>query len=181
MHPTLRRMLLHQLREKSGPKDRWNDLHGKLLAYYRPDPQDVPSPENELLWHYHALAMGRVGDAVRFLTQQFEGGQHAGEWYRILRAVTAAPSYSYLTEAADPGAAVRKITEPFNGRDEQTRRIAELIAALWIWSDPLRGHSATRILELLIAAQLEHLAGLVSDGFQRLIDEADQFKRGEAE
>ncbi|WP_018656167.1 hypothetical protein [Actinomadura flavalba] len=122
--PFLRTLLLERLRGSGEPSQRWRDAHEWLLgaAEARRD------PVAELR---HALALGRVGHVGRRLLALLDEREPAA-WIELVEAVATAPPHRppARTAALTGWAADASVDEP-------GQIVADLLAGLWVVSDPL--------------------------------------------
>lgn len=164
IHPWLRRVLLWQL-ARTG-KDRWNAAHGRLrdwAAVHRKVEIDI--------W-YHSLACGEVGTAVDHLLDQQQNGADAESWIEKLNGITAAPGLHHHAENAE--ARYDELLALCPDETGPRRVVWSLVAARWIWADPLGDPGFT--LTHAIADEFVLLADVFETGRNRFHQEARKYR-----
>ncbi|MGH4014903.1 MAG: hypothetical protein ACRDSL_13485 [Pseudonocardiaceae bacterium] len=149
LHPWLRRILLHELAKTP---DRWSKVHLQLRDYaaIRHRPLDVA---------YHHLARGELSPVVDYLAGQFDQ-LDADSWIREFDAVTAAPSTRCASgTVCEQYDTLMLARGPLDREDRVRNTLWSMVAARWIWSDPL-GDPAFE------------LTNTIADGYVRLAEEA---------
>ncbi|MFI6146406.1 hypothetical protein [Streptomyces sp. NPDC051109] len=144
--PTLRALLLHDLRTRSsGPAGaaEWTGRHRRLRLLY---PTDAAEPHDARYLH-HSLAIGESDLVVRALHRRL-AGQDAPGWLAALNLVCAAPHPPGAPAGAEPHAAAG---------DPVRQAVERLVLDLWLQSHPLAPPDQQKInsirLQLLTLAQ----------------------------
>jgi hypothetical protein len=166
LHPVLRRLLLRRLaaRAPDSPAD-WVRVFGWLRASCL----DAGDGTGEL---YHALALGAVEHVARWFAHALEHHDPA-EWLRLLSSVTAAPSR--LDHGLEPAPQIRALTRWADQREVPLALVGRLVAASWIYADPLSaGYGPSLLREM--GADLYQIAPYSADGLSVLRDEADSYR-----
>ncbi|WP_030467191.1 hypothetical protein [Lentzea aerocolonigenes] len=174
LNPWLRRVLLYLLATR--PDDHrasWAKVH--TLCRTR---QEKHGSQVEAL--YHRLALEDVESVVVHLSGPLDAddvlfGDKAGRlWLQDLDAITAAPNR--LPADRDPRDQVEQLIETIP-HARNSRALSRLVAALWLYSDPLADPS--RALRQTIATALDHVAIQVHGaGALVLQDRAEAYRKG---
>jgi hypothetical protein len=166
MHPMLRRLLLRRLAKRDpGAAADWNSV----FHWLRTRCQDARDETGEL---YHALALGAVEHVSRWFADALESRDPV-EWMGLLGSVTVAPNR--LDYRQGPGTQVRALTQWAEQRDLPLSLIGRLVAASWIYADPLSaGHRRSLLREM--SADLHQIATYAKDGLTVLRDQADAYR-----
>ncbi|MFD6418466.1 hypothetical protein [Streptomyces sp. NPDC060194] len=125
LHPWLRRLLLWQLARSPGD---WNAAHELLGDHFAAEGRKVPEM-------YHRLAAGRLDLVAGYLHERFLRAP-VDEWIGEYDRITSAPNR--LLPVGGPLEMLAGLAPP--GRDESVTAasvVRELVAARWLWSDPL--------------------------------------------
>ncbi|TDU75304.1 hypothetical protein EDD91_1980 [Streptomyces sp. KS 21] len=147
-HPTLRALLVHDLRTRTGravEAEEWTGSHERLRILY---PTDAAEPHDARYLH-HSLAIGDTDLVVRALLRRL-AGQDAPGWLAALNLICAAPH--------PPGNAAEPATDPRTAGGDPVRQAVELLVLnLWLQSHPLAHPDQQKInsirLQLLTLAQ----------------------------
>jgi hypothetical protein len=174
LNPWLRRVLLHLLAAR--PDDHracWTKVH--TLCRVR---QEKHGSQVEAL--YHRLALEDVESVVAHLSGPLDADDvlfddRAGRlWLRDLDAITAAPNR--LPADRDPRDQVEQLIETTH-HAKNARALSRLVAAKWLYGDPLADPSRT--LRQTIATALDHVAIQVHGaGALALQDRAEAYRKG---
>jgi hypothetical protein len=166
LHPVLRRLLLRHLASR-GP-DSAADW-ARVFGWLRAGCVEACDETGEL---YHALALGAVEHVARWFAHALEHRDPA-QWMRLLGSVTAAPNR--LDHRQEPAPQVRALTLWADHREVPLGLVGRLIAASWIYADPLSAcHRRSLLREM--AADLYQIAPYSADGLTVLRDEADSYR-----
>ena len=171
MHPMLRRLLLRRLAKRDpGAAADWNSV----FHWLRTRCQDARDETGEL---YHALALGAIEHVSRWFAHALEGRDPV-EWMGLLDSVTAAPNR--LDYRQGPATQVRALTQWAEQRELPLSLIGRLVAASWIYADPLSaGHRRSLLREM--SADLHQIATYAKDGLTVLRDQADAYRDAAAD
>ncbi|OAH14025.1 hypothetical protein [Streptomyces jeddahensis] len=163
--PWLRRLLLWRL---AADEERWRRVHTAFHAHA----ERLQRPADVL---YHRLALSELAGVADALTALLTGDQALPrrEWVALLQRVCAAPNRlerhpepeHHLARLATPGAA---------GTDELRRTVCGLVAAGWLWADPLTDPRGRMLPEL--AERFSRLAALLDRDTLPLYEEAARFR-----
>ncbi|WP_313896004.1 hypothetical protein [Streptomyces sp. YIM 98790] len=173
LHPWLRRLLLWRLARRP---DDWTTVHELLADFFRSE----RDREQEM---YHRLAAGQLGTVTEHLVRRFRETGAAG-WVAEYDGITAAPNPfppSLAPRTVFAGLLERRPESPAAGGSATepavtlTTVVRGLVAARWVWSDPLgdpRGQ-----LDQTLAEGFGQLA-LLSGGQDVvvLLDEAERYR-----
>ncbi|MCR0989360.1 hypothetical protein [Streptomyces albidoflavus] len=125
LHPWLRRLLLWKLAAR--PSD-WEAAHDLLAEHAR---EAGRTPDRM----YHLLATGRLEEVTDHLLSRFDT-LPATTWISELEKVTAAPNR--LASVGGPLELLATLAPPEPGGAVTGRSVVRgLVAARWLWSDPL--------------------------------------------
>lgn len=163
LHPWLRRLLLWQLAERP---DDWDRAHRRLAEHY--GARDRPLQEL-----YHLLATGEVDRVADALNARF-ADRPSARWIADLETVTAAPNR--LPADAGPLELIERLASqgrPVAAMDTATV-IRGLVAARWLWSDPLADPGMR--LSGPVADAYSQLAHLRGDDIVPLLNEAERYR-----
>ncbi|MCC3771622.1 hypothetical protein [Streptomyces sp. UNOC14_S4] len=150
LHPWLRLLLLQKLARRRGV---WDDTHAHLQNWHRlhGHPLDVT---------YHALARGRLDDAVEHLALGLTELPDTDAWLYELYAVTAAPLREPVVPQWTAAVRVDGLAADLAPGSFTTRRaLTVLVTALWLAADPRnRLPSGSPELNLTIGSMFQDLA-----------------------
>ncbi|MBT2383289.1 hypothetical protein [Streptomyces sp. ISL-11] len=156
-NPVLRRLLLHELRSRTGRVARaepWKNIHLQLRALYAPDDRGGTAGPPDSRYLHHSLALGERDLVVRALHQRFTE-QDAPAWLTAVNLVCAAPHPPPTLPAAPPGSA--PCPGCASAQDPVHQAVGLLVNQLWQLSRPLAIPEAATIdsigLQLLTLAQ----------------------------
>ncbi|RLU87486.1 hypothetical protein CTZ27_22930 [Streptomyces griseocarneus] len=167
LHPWLRLLLLQEL---AGRRDLWDGTHARLQDWHRlhGHPLDVT---------YHALARGKLDDAVEHLALAFTERTETDAWLYELYAVTAAPLRTPVVTQWTAALRIEGLAEGLAPGSFTTRRtLTVLVTALWLAADPRnRLPSGNPELNLTIALMFQDLALRAAPGRVGLLREAAKY------
>jgi hypothetical protein len=132
VHPWLVRCLLAGLSAETAVAERrkgawaWDTLFAALSG------MDGVGPDAKL---YYDLACDRFDDVVAALVRRFTSDSHV-EWVRLLDEVTAAPCRWPALESTEQ-TVNRLVPDEQPGRETLHATVANLVALLWLYRDPL--------------------------------------------
>lgn len=177
LHPFLRRALLHALALRDRHDQHgWQAVHSQLRRHYR-------KRSNVARELHHALALGELAPAVRYLSQGFAEADKA-DWLRDLYIIASAPRrdkpnallpHEQVERLA--AAAVAEITEPAPAGNADADVLADLVAAVQLSIDPLGDPDRQgRKLDVRIADDLGRLAPPGLRDRHMLLGEAERYR-----
>jgi hypothetical protein len=132
VHPWLVRCLLAGLSAETAAAERrrgawaWDTLFARLSG------MDSAGPDAKL---YYDLACDKFDDVVEALVARFTSDSHL-EWVRLLDEVTAAPCRWPALESTEQ-TVNRLVPDEQPGRETLHVTVANLVALLWLYRDPL--------------------------------------------
>ncbi|WP_166663965.1 hypothetical protein [Actinophytocola oryzae] len=166
LHPWLRRVLLWQLAGMG--KNQWNDVHGTLETWARAVGNRKKTND---IW-YHSLARGELGPVVDYLID-LQLDADAESWIDEFDEITEAPGLHRYAESAD--ARYDELLSLCPNETGPRRVVWSLVAARWIWRDPLGDPEFT--LTGAIAHEFDLLADVFQTGRNRFHREAEAYRK----
>lgn len=163
IHPWLRRLLLWQL---AGRPTAWDAAHAALAEHYRDEGRTV----QEL---YHRLALQQVDEVADGLLRRLSEVP-APRWIDEFDTVTAAPNRLSVTGGPLELLAAFDARRRPAGTGDAARVVRGLVAARWVWSDPLADPGMR--LRNLIAEGFTQLSQLRRDDIVPLYNEAERYR-----
>lgn len=169
----LRTVLLHKLaaRPDTGLTG-WSAVHTRCRDYHAKQGHHVAAL-------YHELALGNLAEVVAHLGQPFHSldtrldYDSARAWLGELDVITSAPNR--LRRDAEPWALVDELITPLTPIGPSGMTVPRLIAALWIFTDPLGDPAGT--LGHTIASAFDDLAQHMGQGASLFFGRAERYPR----
>jgi len=151
-HPLLRRLLLHELSERSVQHPlNWQLVHSEYFQYFgrsRQKPEEM----------YHRLSAGDLDSVVTYLFAQLSE-LDSTKWLDLFSFVTSSPCTRLSVAARNRTPGQERAA---HSSDERARQLVRRLTSLvWVSNDPLGDPRLT--LDTEIAGDLEMLAGLVDN------------------
>jgi hypothetical protein len=173
LNPWLRRLLLHKLalRPDNSPIG-WSEVHSRCRSFYELRGNGIEA-------RYHDLALGDVAAVVAHLRPPFDSIdtpfelETAKQWLSELDTITEAPNR--LPYDKDPRIQVEDLIENLTPIGHFDMALPRLVAATWIYRDPLGDPGRT--LTAVIASAYEHLARRRGAGSILMFDRAEMYRR----
>jgi hypothetical protein len=177
-------------------RDRWQVTHEAFLAHYRASQgQDLDA----VLYHELALttmsAPGSLHHVVRSLAREFErtDGPNNGQWNDLLAAVTTAPNRLVQADAEyqapyvatmlphDIWEVIQRLEGTWERGDDSglLKTVARLVAARWLFNDPL--FDPKRKAALPLAEGYRELARMTPGNAEVFYRQASKFRTIERE
>ncbi|APU15346.1 MULTISPECIES: hypothetical protein [Actinoalloteichus] len=163
LHPWLRRLLLWRLAERA---DDWTTVHEELAEHFR----ETGNPTHEM---YHRLAAGQLEKVTGHLAGRF-GEQHATAWVASFNVITTAPNRFAPGDGPRTLFAGLLAAVPADSEVTVTALVRGLVAARWVWCDPLA--DPRRRLKETLADGFGQLTRLSGRDVVVLLDEAERYR-----